>query len=327
MAGVQYGFGSGRLYGIRSDIANSTPVQFGTLQDVSIEFDAEIKELYGQLQYSVDGARGKAKITGKAKFANISPLLFNNLFFGQTETTGTQKLFAYNEQYSTSSIAAMSLATIAATSSGNTLHFTPGSVPTGVDVGSYITDTTHAGVIPAGSYVLTNNPSTGLVTINNNVTGAGVASGDTIVFSPYIYPSNAATFDTDLGVVYASTGVPLVSVFGEPAPGEYFFAPVTKVYLFNPADASTQMQYSYTYTSATGNTIAGSNLLMGSTPKFMAVFEQSYGGNTTVLKLYSCVSTKLSLPTKIDDYTIPELDFSAFANGAGLVFDLSMSAT
>jgi len=35
--------------------------------------------------------------------------------------------------------------------------------------------------------------------------------------------------------------------------------------------------------------------------------------------LNSCVSTRLTFPTSIDDYVIQDLDFSAFANSAGNV--------
>ena len=245
MAAVQYGFGSGILYGIRSDVTNATPVRFGVLQDVSIEFDAEIKELYGQLQYPVDAARGKAKITGKAKFGMLSPLLFNNLFFGQTDVTG-QKLFAYNESHPYAS-------TITAT--------------------------------------------------------------------------NGATFDTDLGVIYANTGVPLTLVTSLTAAGQYTVNTSTGVYGFYSGDSTNgPFLLNYTYTATSGSTLSNSNLLMGTTPKFQAVFNQIYSGQSTTLKLFSCVSTKLSMPTKIDDYTIPEIDFSAFANSAGSVFELSMSA-
>ena len=247
-AAVQYGFGSGILYGIRNDITNQTPVRFGVLQDVSIEFSAEAKELYGQLQFPVDVARGKAKITGKAKFGQISPLLFNNIFFGQTETTG-QKLFAYNETR----------------------------------------------------------------TFATSVTGNLVTGG--------------VTFDTDLGPLYASTGTPLTLVASGPTVGQYAVNTSTGVYTFNASDTGSVMLNYTATTTASGNTIAGPNLLMGNTPKFQAVFNQTYGGETTTLKLYSCVSSKLSMPTKIDDYIIPEIDFSAFANASGSVFELSMTGS
>ncbi len=84
---MQYGFGSGALFGVNT-AANSTPLRFGALQDVSLDFSFSIKELRGQYQFPLSVARGAGKITGKAKTANISARAFNDLFFGQTLTTG-----------------------------------------------------------------------------------------------------------------------------------------------------------------------------------------------------------------------------------------------
>ena len=83
-----YTFGSGTLWGVRTDVANSTPLKFGAIQDVSLDFSASAKELYGQNQFPLAVARGKAKISGKAKFAQIQGDIFANLFFGITPTTG-----------------------------------------------------------------------------------------------------------------------------------------------------------------------------------------------------------------------------------------------
>lgn len=82
-----YSFGSGVLYGVNS-VANSTPVRFGGLQDVSIEFSHNIKELYGQNQFPLAIGRGQGKVTGKAKAATINGNAFNQIFFGQTLNTG-----------------------------------------------------------------------------------------------------------------------------------------------------------------------------------------------------------------------------------------------
>lgn len=242
----QYGFGTGMLYGTRTDIPGATPIRFGVLQDVSIDFNGEIKDLFGQYQFPVDSARGKTKISGKAKNAVINAGQFNNLFFGQTTTTGQRKSVT-NEAQTVS--------------------------------------------------------STGSVTV-----------------------ANGATFNLDLGVVYAATGVPLQFTVGAPSQaGQYSVNVATGTYSFFTADEGANVLIDYLYTATTGTLIAGINLLMGTTPRFTATFTQSYAGNQTVLKLYSCTSSKLTLATKIDDYTIPELDFSAFANSAGQVFELSTS--
>ena len=87
-------FGSGRLYGVRNDQANQTPTEFAVLQGVDFNFDFTTKPLFGQNQFAVFVARGEAKWTAKAKMGSISGLIFNNIFFGQTLTTGQTALSA-----------------------------------------------------------------------------------------------------------------------------------------------------------------------------------------------------------------------------------------
>lgn len=93
---MQLSFGSGFSFGVRTDVANSTPVPMGILQDISVDFSGDLKSLYGQSQFAVAFARGKTKIMGKAKLARINGRLFNDLFFGQTMATG-QVLTAIGE--------------------------------------------------------------------------------------------------------------------------------------------------------------------------------------------------------------------------------------
>jgi|SRR5215813_2468359 len=87
-------FGSGTLWGFPvsgNTAPNPTPMKFGTLQDVSLDISADVKQLYGQKQFPEAVARGKCKITGKSKFAAINGKMFNDLFFGQTLGTGMIK--------------------------------------------------------------------------------------------------------------------------------------------------------------------------------------------------------------------------------------------
>jgi hypothetical protein len=86
----QYSFGSGTLWGVRTDVLNSTPQMFGVLQEVSIDMSGNIKELFGQYQFPVAVGRGTTKVTGKAKFAKIQGALYNTLFFGGTLTASAQ---------------------------------------------------------------------------------------------------------------------------------------------------------------------------------------------------------------------------------------------
>src|ERR1700735_497823 len=96
---MEFGFGSGILTGVRTDTGvtgQQTPERFGALQDVSISFQGDIKTLFATQQFPIDSARGKTKIMGKAKMAEIKAAMYNALFFGQTQTTGQLK-YSYNE--------------------------------------------------------------------------------------------------------------------------------------------------------------------------------------------------------------------------------------
>jgi hypothetical protein len=92
---MQVSFGSGSVYGIPSG-ANPTPIQFGVLQDISMDFNFSLKELRGQFQFPVALARGAGKATWKAKAARLQAAAVNSLFFNGTAATGLE-LTAINE--------------------------------------------------------------------------------------------------------------------------------------------------------------------------------------------------------------------------------------
>ncbi len=243
---MQLMYGSGSLFGTRTDIANPTPVQFGVIQDVQIDFSFSTKELMGQYQAPIAVARGAMKITGKTKAATIRGRAFNDIFFGQTLSPG-QQATALNEG------------------------------PT---------------AIPASPYSIT--------------------------------VANSMTFVADLGVINAATGIPMVAVASAPAAGQYSLA--AGVYTFSSADEASgiSVQISYTYTIAsTGNRIVAANQLMGAAPAFQVSLYGTYQGKQATMVLPQCVSTKLSLAFKNEDFMIPEFDFSAYANEAGTFFDIS----
>ncbi len=242
---AQRSFGSGLLFATNT-AAGSTPVQFGTLQDVTLDISRTLKELYGQNQFAVAIGAAQQKITGKAKIGQVNGQLYNDLFFGGTSATG-QTLLAYNE----------------------------------------------AGSIPAATaYTVT--------------------------------VTNSATWVADEGVVYTATGLPFKRVASAPAVGQYSVA--AGVYTFAAADASKGVLISYAYTSAaTGTTITSGNPLQGVQPTFSIVLTRQYNGAQENTTLYSCIASKLSVPTKMADWGITELDFSAFANPAGQVISVSMS--
>jgi hypothetical protein len=91
----QYVFGTGQLFAM--PVGGGAPLRFGALQDVSVDFNGDIKELYGQYQFALDVARGKTKIEWKASSGNIDVNAFNTIFFGQTVTTGSELLQVFNE--------------------------------------------------------------------------------------------------------------------------------------------------------------------------------------------------------------------------------------
>lgn len=93
---MQYHFGTGTLWGYAiqdafgAAIANPSPVKFGTINDVSLELERDIKELYGQNAFPVALGGGKMKIGVKTKFAQLAGRIFGDLFLGQGIVAGTQ---------------------------------------------------------------------------------------------------------------------------------------------------------------------------------------------------------------------------------------------
>jgi hypothetical protein len=242
-----YSFGSGVLIGTRTDIVNATPVNFGLVQEVTIDETASVKELYGQYQHPIAIARGTMKTTGKAKVARISGLAFANLFYGVTPSTG-----------------------------------------------QLATSFAEAAIVPASTPY--------------NVTAA-----------------NGTTFVDDAGLVYAATGLPLVKVAAAPTIGQYTIA-AGGIYGFATADAGKAILLTYTYQiAASGQKFAVTNQLTGTTPTFQAQFYTTFQGQAVSLKLNNCTSSKLSLNTKLEDFVVPEFDFSCFADATGTVMTWSFA--
>ncbi len=243
-----YSFGAGVLWGTRTDVANATPLNFGLVQEVTIEETATIKELIGQYQRPVAIARASIKTTGKAKVARISGLAFANLFYGVTPTAG-QISTAFGET-----------ATI------------PSATPWTVTV------------------------------------------------------ANSATWVETLEVYYAATGLPFQLVASAPTVGQYSVA--AGVYTFSTTDAGKAVIISYKYTIPTvGQKFTVANQLLGTTPTFKASFHTTFQGLDVNLTLNNCTASKLSFQTKLEDFVIPEFDFSCFADAANNVMTWSFEET
>ena len=248
----QYHFGSGVLFGTPltdasgNAIANGTPVEFGALQDVSLDISFDTKMLYGPNQFPLDVARGKGKISGKAAFARVNGTLWNSLVFGQTLSAG---------------------------------------------IVADVYDTT----------------------------------GEVIPTTPFqITPSvpNAGTWSATLSVNNAN-GDPMQEVASAPATGQFSVA--GGVYTFAAADVGLTVfiNYQYTATSTTARKSTVVNLPMGYAPTFQCDFMTTHSGKQLLISLPKCISSKLSLATKLDDYMIPSFDFDAFATPTGTVLTYS----
>jgi hypothetical protein len=65
-----------------------TPINIGLLQEGSVDFQQEVKPLYGQYKDPIALGSGTRKWTGKAKVARLSGRILNALMFGTTLATG-----------------------------------------------------------------------------------------------------------------------------------------------------------------------------------------------------------------------------------------------
>lgn len=253
---TQYSFGAGAFWGNRSDTTGSGigPDQFAVLQNISLDFGFDMRELHGQFQFPVDVARGKGKINGKAQFARVFAAIYGDLFFGITPTAGMTDI------------------------SEDEVHTIPAS-------------------------------STFTITV-----------------------TNASTFVDDLGVYYgtgANAGQRFTQVTTPSLAGQYAVNLTTGVYTFASVDASVGVKISYIYMLSTGFKITLTNQIMGIKPEFKGSFytKKTTAGRTgeMAVVLNLCTSGALRLPTRLDDYTIQEFDFSAYADATGTIGTISTS--
>jgi hypothetical protein len=247
-------FGSGVVWGTATQdafgniLATPQPVQFGALQDVSVDISFDSKLLYGRGQFAIDAARGKGKIAIKPKFAQVNGALMNNLFFGQTTTAQL--------------------------------------------VGDF-----------------------------DDLTGAAIPAAPSTI-TPTV-PSGGA-WSSDLGV-RDSNGVPLTRVTAAPTTGQYSVA--AGVYTFAAADTGKTVYIAFQYTATVAGAKKGNiqSLVMGPAPKFRCDLSIPYGTKMLTMAFMNCVSSKLTLATKQDDFIVPEMDIDAIGDAFGNVGYWSIS--
>ncbi len=167
------------------------------------------------------------------------------------------------------------------------------------------------------------------------VTGAAVTAGNLAMArseaaavpaaGPYTYnAANAANFDTDLGVVYALTGLPLIRVSAAPAVGQYSVA--AGIYTFAAADTGAAVKVTYAYKSTTqGGTVQAPNSYIGTSPRFQIDFTCIYSGKFLYLRIFNATMSKYTRNWKLNDFMMPTLDFECAQGPGGVPYEETYS--
>jgi hypothetical protein len=160
-----------------------------------------------------------------------------------------------------------------------------------------------------------------LIGDQNDLTGTPIPAGPSTI-TPAV--PNAGTWSADLGV-RDSNAVPMTRVTTAPATGQY--SVTAGVYTFAAADVgkTVYIAFQYTATSTTAKKGTIQSLVMGPAPKFRTDLSIPYGAKVLTLAFMTCVSSKLTLATKQDDYAIPEMDIDAIGDAFGNVGFWSIS--
>jgi len=172
-----------------------------------------------------------------------------------------------------------------------------------------------------------NNVFFGQSFVSGNINWA-VGESQPIPGSPFtITVTNSGTFDADLGVVAAATGLPYQRVAGgSEVAGKSYSVTETGVnkgkYIFAAGDTGLTMLITYAYTQATGQTLNVTNQPIGTTPTFQLDYYTNLNQPTSkpfIVRCFGCVGAKIALAAKLEDYIMPEFDFGLFADNTGRV--------
>ena len=126
---------------------------------------------------------------------------------------------------------------------------------------------------------------------------------------------NTGTWVGDLGVRNTS-GVNFTRVASAPTTGQYSVS--AGVYTFAAADTGLAVLMSFEYSAATGGIIVPlTNQLMGYSPSFSTILYNDSKGSKLGLKLTNCMSDKLALPFKNEDFVVADFGFMALDDGTG----------
>jgi hypothetical protein len=167
------------------------------------------------------------------------------------------------------------------------------------------------------------NPATG--TVRTEVEEAATVTANIVTATH----NGAGVFVADMGIVLASDHSLYTRVTSAPVGLQYSCNETTGVYTFNASQANVAVLVSYTWAdAANGKKIVLTNQLLGTSPQFSAVFTTSFTRLSTTKKLTmvlnACMSSKLTLATKLEDFTIPSFEWQSYADDSGNIGSISL---
>lgn len=144
---------------------------------------------------------------------------------------------------------------------------------------------------------------------------------------------SSTSFDADLGITYAATGLPFRRVStGNEVTGSYSIGSTAAgLYNFAAGDTTggaaggTPIKVTYTSTTTVGQSLLVTNQLIGSTPTFQLDYYTNLnqpGSKPFAVRIYSCVANKHAMQFKLEDFMMPEFDFALFANASQQVYNM-----
>jgi hypothetical protein len=332
---LQVGFGSGAIftqlltYVDGTVPATPTIARIGLLQDWSFDISWDVKEGYGTYDMPAVVARGKAKVPIKMKMLELNSNVFENILFGVSGQLVTGETLMADQESHTPTAAIVTANTAAITSGAKAL--TMSGSTTGMAIGMLIS-IAGAGA-GAAALVTTLESGSGTSWTVKDAAGTTVTTAAVTFFPTVtIAPPNSGAFVNDWGVQFSATGLTLsrlgTSASGvAPTTGQYVYSSTISantVYNFATADAALVMLISYEYTLTSGYTMSVTRQLLGNLPTFQLFGKILFNGKQFTAKFPNVVATKLAMATKLDDFTYPEIDASAFVSTSGQIMSLSM---
>lgn len=130
---------------------------------------------------------------------------------------------------------------------------------------------------------------------------------------------NGGQFVEDAGVMGEDGTAYIKVASGAPTAGQYTVSN-TGLYTFHESakGKTVFISFAYTQTMPSAKKIELSNMAMGNTPTFKLKYLTQFKGKKALLELESVTSGKLGLfSTKNDDFSVPEIDFTASTDEAG----------